>query len=160
LPTARPCTWHVRRKIKPQPRLNPRWCLHSEAAFECCDEIQEASVISCEFIVSCVAAAEVFDLAEEALDQVAVLVDCGIEARPTGGCGSTRDNRLRSRCCDGVHGALAIVAFVSQHMARRQTFEQPLDLGGVIAFPAGQNEADGIAERIGGGMNLGAQAAF
>lgn len=101
-----------------------------------------------------------FDLAEEALDQVAVLVDCGVEATPTSGCGSTRDDRFCSGCSDSVHGALTIVALVSQHMVCRQPFEQPFDLRDVIALTAGQNEAHGIAERIGGGMNLGAQAAF
>lgn len=142
------------------PSRDTRWCLHSEATFECRDEIEEASVVSCEFVVTCSDAAEVFDLAEEALNQVAVLVDCGVEATPTCGCGSTRNDRFRPRRCDGVHGALAVITLVSQHMARRQTIEEPLDLGDVIAFPASQNEANGIAQRIGGGMNLGAQAAF
>jgi hypothetical protein len=41
-----------------------------------------------------------------------------------------------------------------------QAIEQALDLGDVIAFAARQDEADGIAKRIGGGMNFGAQAAF
>jgi hypothetical protein len=41
-----------------------------------------------------------------------------------------------------------------------QAIEQAFDLGDVIAFAARQDEADGIAKRIGGGMNLGAQAAF
>jgi hypothetical protein len=41
-----------------------------------------------------------------------------------------------------------------------QAIQQDFDLGDVIAFAARQDEADGIANRIGGGMNLGAQAAF
>jgi hypothetical protein len=41
-----------------------------------------------------------------------------------------------------------------------QPVEKRLDLGDVVAFAAGQDEANRIAKRIGGGMDLGAQAAF
>ena len=63
--------------------LRPRWCLHSLATFECCDEIEEASIVSGELVVSCGDAAEVFDLAKEALDQIAILVDRGIKCVPS-----------------------------------------------------------------------------
>lgn len=53
-----------------------------------------------------------------------------------------------------------MIAFVGEDMIRRHPFEQGLDLGDVVAFPADQDEADRIARRIGGGVNLGAQAAF
>lgn len=37
-----------------------------------------------------------------------------------------------------------------------QPIEEGLNLGNVIAFSARQNEANGVAQRIGGGVNLGA----
>ena len=101
-----------------------------------------------------------FDLAEEALDEVPILVDCSVEGAPTGGCGSSRNDWFCSGRSDGVHGALAVISFVCQDIASLQPLEQPLDLGDVIAFSTCQNEADWIAKRIGGGMNFGAQAAF
>lgn len=97
-----------------------------------------------------------FDLAEEAFDQIAVLVYRCIKASPTGGCGSARDDRFCASGGDGIHGALAVIAFVSQNMPCLQPIEERLNLGNVIAFPARQNEANGVAQRISGGMNFGA----
>lgn len=57
--------------------LIPRPCLHSSAPFDCNDEVEEARIVSDAFIVARGDAAEVFDLAEEAFDQVAIFVDCG-----------------------------------------------------------------------------------
>lgn len=62
--------------------------------------------------------------------------------------------------CDGVERALTVIAFVGYNMARLQPVKQRLDLGDVVALAAGQDEADRIAKRVGGGMDLGAQAAF
>ncbi len=106
--------------------------------------------------MSCGDASEVFDLAEEALDQVAILVDCCVKATPLGGCGSTRNDGLCSGCCDSVHGTPTVIALVGQNMTCRQPFEQSLDLGDVVAFAAGQDEANRIAQGIGCRMNLGA----
>ena len=144
----------------PERTLRPRPCLHSSATFECCDEIEEASIVSGELVVSCGDAAEVFDLAKEALDQIAILVDRGIKGAPLCCRGSAWDDGFCSCRRDSVHGTLAIITLVGQHMTCPQTIEQALDLGDVIAFAARQDEADGIAKRIGGGMNFGAQAAF
>lgn len=100
------------------------------------------------------------DLTEEALDQIAVFIDDGVKAAPCGGSGSARNDGFCTSCGDGIHGALAVITFVSQNMARFQPVEERLNLGNVIAFSARQDEANGIAKRIGGSMNLGAQATF
>ena len=97
-----------------------------------------------------------FDLAEEAFDQIAVFIDRRIKASPTGGCDSARDDRFCASGGDSIHGALAVIAFVSQNMPCLQPIEEGLNLGNVIAFSARQNEANGVAQRIGGGVNLGA----
>jgi hypothetical protein len=102
----------------------------------------------------------VLDLAEEAFDQVAILVDDGVEGAPFGRDGSARDDRFCSCGCDGVHSPLPIVTLVRQNVNRLQAFKKRLDLGDVVALAAGQDEANRIAQRIGGGMNFGAQAAF
>ncbi len=101
-----------------------------------------------------------FDLAEEAFDQIAVFIDRCIKASPIGGCGSARDDRFCASGGDSIHGVLAVMAFISQNMAHLQPDEEGLNLSNVIAFTAGQNEANGVAQRVGGGMNLGAQATF
>jgi hypothetical protein len=93
--------------------VGPRWCLHSEATFECGDEIEETSIFSGAFVVSCGDAAKVYDFAKEAFDQVAIFVDCGVTAAPTCGCDSAWEDGFRSCCRDGVHGALAVMAGLS-----------------------------------------------
>ena len=80
------------------------------------------------------------DLTKEAFDQIAIPIDCGVEAAPTGGCGSAWNDRLCPGSGDGVHGvhgALTVIAFVGQHMASLQSIEQTLDLGNVVTFAAG-----------------------
>lgn len=100
-----------------------------------------------------------FDLAEESFDQIAFLVEMRIEAAPLGGCGSARNDGLCAGGGDGVHGALSVISFIGKDMPCLQSVEQAFDLGDVVAFPAGQDEANRIAQGIGGGMDLGAQAA-
>lgn len=139
---------------------DPRQCLHSLATFESGDEIEEAGVVSGELVVPGGDATEVFDLVEEAFDQVAIFVDHSVEAAPLGCCRASRDHRNRAGCSNGIHGALAIIAFVGQNPVCAQPFEQWLDLGDVIALSTRENEANRIAQRIGCGMDLGAQPAF
>lgn len=98
-----------------------------------------------------------FDLVEKAFDEVAVFVDRCLEAAPLGGYGPAWDNRLCAAGCDGIHGALAIVTLVRQNVACLQPVEQPLDLGDIVPFAAGQDEADRVAQGIGGGMDLRTQ---
>jgi hypothetical protein len=100
---------------------DPRWCLHSAATFESGDEIEEASIVSGEFVVARGDATEVFDLAEEAFDQIAILVDCGVKGAPTRGCGSAWNDRFCSRGGDSVHGPLPIITFVGQNISCPQS---------------------------------------
>lgn len=101
-----------------------------------------------------------FDLAEEALDQIAVFVDRGVEASPTCGCGASRNDGFCAGGGYSIHSPLPIIAFVCQNMTGFQAVKQRFDLRDVVALAAGQDEANGVAERIGGGMDLGAQPPF
>ena len=76
------------------------------------------------------------------------------------GCGAAGDDGFCAGGGDGIHGALSVIAFVCEDMASPQSIEQPFDLGDVVAFAAGQDEADGVAQSVGGGMDLGAQPAL
>ena len=51
-------------------------------------------------------------------------------------------------------------ALVRQNMACLQPVEEDLYLRDVITLTSRQDEADGIAQRVGGSVNLGAQATF
>ncbi|GLJ00269.1 hypothetical protein Sbs19_40860 [Sphingobium sp. BS19] len=94
-------------RVKPLFERVPWMVLTLNDAFGCGDEAEEASKVSGEFVVPCCDAPEVVDLAEAAFDQIAVLVDCGIEAAPFGGCRSARNGRFCSCRRDGDKGALA-----------------------------------------------------
>jgi hypothetical protein len=93
--------------------VGPRWCLHSTATFECRDEVEEASIVSGEFVLSCGDAAKVYDFAKEAFDQVEAFGDCGVKGAPTCGCDSAWNDGFLSCCRDGVHSALAVIAGLS-----------------------------------------------
>lgn len=140
--------------------LDPRQCLHSAATFEGSDEVEEAGIVSSELVVSRCDAAEVFDLVEEALDEVPLLVEDGIEAAPLCSCRSTRDDWAGPACRNGHHGTLPVIAFVRQDVPSLQAIEQGFDLGDVVAFATGKDEAHRITQSIGCGMNLGAQTAL
>ena len=101
-----------------------------------------------------------FDLAEEAFDQVAFFVDGGIEAAPCGSGGSARDDRFCACGGDGIHCPLSVIAFVSQNMGRLDPVKQRFDLRNVVALATCQDEANGVAKGVGGGMDLGAQTTF
>ena len=141
--------------------------------FACSDQVEEASVISGEFVVACGDRAEVFDLTEEALDQIALFVDRGIKAAPCRGCGAARDDRFCACGGDGIHSPLPVITpfdfaqdrLVSQNMTGLQPVEQRLDLRDVVALAACQDEADGVAQGVGGGpvrfiMDPGGQTIF
>lgn len=98
-----------------------------------------------------------FDLVEKAFDEVADFVDRCLEAAPLGGDGPAWDNRLCAAGRDGIHGALAIITLVRQNVACLQPVEQPLDLGDIVAFAAGQDKAGRGAQGSGGGMDLRTQ---
>lgn len=139
---------------------DPRRRLHSLAIFDSCDEIEEASVVSGEFVVTGCDAPEVFDLVEEAFDEITVFVEMRVEAAPLRGCSASRDDRLCAAGGDGVHGALPVISLVRDNMSGPQSVEQAFDLGDVVALSAGQEEADRVAQSVGSSMDLGAQPAF
>jgi hypothetical protein len=128
--------------------------------FEGCDDEQEASVISGELVVSGGDASEVFDFAEEALDEVAFLIEGGIEAAPLSGGFASRNDGDGDGAVDGTDGALPVIGFVCHDVARIQAIEQWFDLGDVVALTTGEDEANRTTQGIGCDMDLGRQAAL
>lgn len=101
-----------------------------------------------------------FEFAEEALDEVALLVEDRIEGPPRDGAGSARNDGNGSGGGDGIDGTLPVIAFVSEDEAGPDAIEQGFDLSDVVALAACQEDANRQAERVGGDMDLGAQPAF
>lgn len=93
------------------------WRCHSLALFEGCDEVEETGIVSGEFVIACCNTTELFDLNKEAFDQIAVVIDCGVKAAPSGRCSSTRHDGFCTSGSDGIDGALSVVSVVCQNMA-------------------------------------------
>jgi len=99
------------------------------------------------------------DLVEEALDQIAVLVDVlvvgdGLRSRA----GRWNDGSAAG-VCDAGAKPIGVIAFVGQEMFEGNAADQVLGLEDVVHLAAREDEANGIAKRINGGADLGAQAA-
>ena len=109
--------------------------------------------------MACGDATVMLDFVEEALDQIALLVDVlvirdGLRARS-----GRRNDRLGTRLCDAQAKPIGVIAPVGQQMFERQAADEILGLEDIVHLAAGQDEADGIAKRIHTGADLGAQAA-
>src|SRR3546814_11680317 len=76
--------------------VSPRRRLHSRGTFDGCDEIEEASVVSGELVVPGCDASEVFDLVEEAFDEITFFVEMGVEAAPLRG--RSEERRVGKEC--------------------------------------------------------------
>jgi hypothetical protein len=99
------------------------------------------------------------DLIEEALHQIAVLVNVlvvGNSLRSRAGRGNDGDG---TDVCDTGAKPIGIIAFVGQQMFERNATDQVLGLEDVVDLATRQDEANGIAKRINARTDLGAQAA-
>ena len=110
-------------------------------------------------LVACGDAAKMLDLVEEALDQIAVLVDVlvvrdGLRSRS----GRGNDGGGTS-VCDAGAKPIGVIAFVGQEMFEGNTADQVLGLEDVVHLAARQDEANRIAKPIHARADLGAQAA-
>jgi hypothetical protein len=73
------------------------------------------------------------DLQEEALDQIALAVECEVTMQLGRGC-SGRDHGDGALFGDGIAKRFGIVAFVAQDMLGGQTFDQSFRLGDVAGL--------------------------
>jgi len=101
----------------------------------------------------------VFELVEEAFDQVALLVDMPIVIVVAGAGSVERDDGLCPLGVDGLAEVVGVVGLVGQDVACRQALDERLGLGDVVALAAGEEEAHRIAERVDGDMELAGQPA-
>ena len=99
------------------------------------------------------------DFIEEPLDQIAFLVDVlvlrdGLRSGTRGW-----NHGLGTNLRDAAAKAIGVKAPVTQQLVERQTADQILGLHDVIHLACGQDEANGITERIHACIDLRAQAA-
>lgn len=99
------------------------------------------------------------ELVEEALDDVSLLVQVGIVVALFFSVALGRDDDFGSRPVDTVDEAIGVVAFVGDGGAGLEALDKIMGKGNVVALPGAGQQTHRIAERIAGGVDLGAQAA-
>lgn len=121
-----------------------------------CDGGEE---VPCELVVACGYAAEVLDLVEEALDQIALSVEFGIDRALPFAVALGRDVWARAMFGDHPQDGFGIVAAVGDGICGGpQAVEQGWDSRLVGSLARREQQADRQASGIDHGMQLGAQS--
>lgn len=100
-----------------------------------------------------------FELVEEALDAVSLLVEIGVVGPLDLAVALGWDDDLCAAVGDLIHKVVSIVTLVREGEVGVDTLDQVVGEGDVVALAGRADQAQRQAERFGGGVDLGAQAA-
>lgn len=100
-----------------------------------------------------------FEPVEEALDEIALLVEFGVVGSLDLAVALGRDHHPGAGPGESVAQMVGIIAFVGDGGVGLDALDELVGEGDVVALAGRADEADGIAQGIAGGMDLGAQAA-
>ncbi len=100
-----------------------------------------------------------FELVEEALDDVAFLVELGVIGALHPAVAPGRDDGLGAGSGDTVNQMICVIAFVGERRLRLDGLDEFMGESDVVALSGAGDQADRVAQRIAGGMDLGAQSA-
>ena len=105
--------------------------------------------------------AELLELAEEVLDQMACLVEFGVERARIGSGALARDHRGLVGSAEPIdHPGVDVVRLVGDQRVGGELRQKCIGAEQVMCLPRSEQEADRVAERVDQGMDLGAQPAF
>jgi len=122
-------------------------------------EFDEAHKVGEELVVSCRDTAELFELVEETLDDVALFVKLGVIGTFDRPISLGRNDDLAAGFDDPVAEVIGVVALVGDRSLCGETFNEVMGEGDVVALSRRADQAHGIAERVAGGVDFGAQSA-
>ena len=122
-------------------------------------EFNEAHEVDEELVVSGSDTTELFELVEEALDDVAFFVEVDVVGTLDLAVSFWRDDDLGAGLGDLVDEMVGIVAFVGDRRAGGDAVNKVMREGDVIALARGADQADRIAKRVASGVDFGAQPA-
>ena len=132
-------------------------CSHPESCRSECNGGEEVCGVLFE---SCGDAPELFEFAEEALDEVATSIEFAIDGTLDLDAALGRDMGLATRVSDEVDDGAAVVATVGNEcLGRRQSSQQVRHGGLVRRLPWRDQQPDRQSVLIDDGMDLGAQSA-
>ena len=98
------------------------------------------------------------DLQEEALDEVALAVECEVARDLRQGC-SWWNDRFGVLLFDSVAERLCVIALVAQDVIGRETVNQSLGLRNVAGLSRREDKPQRVAQSIDDGMDFGRQPA-
>jgi hypothetical protein len=99
------------------------------------------------------------ELVEEALDAVSLLVEISIVGTLELAVALGRDDDLGAGFGDAIDKVIGVISLVADGDIGVETIDQVMSEGDIVALAGRANQADRQAERLGGGVDLGAQAA-
>ena len=103
-------------------------------------------------------APELFEPVEEALDDVAFLVEVGVVGALDGSVTFRRDDDFASGLGDPVAQMIGVVALISDRDLGFEAVDQLVREGNVVALPGRADQTHRIAKGVAGDVDLGAQA--
>src|SRR5450631_104575 len=103
---------------------------------------------------------ELFELAEEILDQMAPFVELGVERQRCGTSWMLRDDDLGTALVQVGDDCIAVEGLVGDQSAEGEAIDERRDTDRIETMAGQENEAHEITERIGEGEDLGRQAAL
>ena len=122
-------------------------------------ELDEASVVGQELVVAGGHAPELLQLVEEPLGEVALPVERLVMVAWRFAVGPGRDDSLGSHVAYGIPQVVSVVSLVGDHGTGLEAVQQFVAARDVMALPRPEQQAHRVAQRVGGGVYLGAQAA-
>ena len=120
----------------------------------------EAEEVGEQFVIACGDPAEVFEFAEEPLDQIALLVEFDIIMMRPSALWPGRNDRLGALIEYSVVEMLGIISTVSDDEAAGDAIDECGAVDNLATMTGTCDQPGGVAERIGGHMQLGGQAAL
>ena len=112
-----------------------------------------------EFVVARSDATELLEPTEESLNEVASLVLLSVELAWRESVAPRRNDGLCARLGNDINESVTVISLVGNDGFTRDGVNQCGTLGNVGYLAFGENQAQGIAQRIHAGVNLGGQSA-
>ena len=115
--------------------------------------------ISGKFVVACGDSAEVFELVEEALDEIAFAVERVVACPLHFAVGLWRDYRGDFVLGESLDQRIGVVGLIGEQGAWIGAVDQRLRAGQIVRLPRRKHQFDRIAQGIDQGMDFGGQSA-
>jgi hypothetical protein len=122
-------------------------------------ETQEAQVSGSQLVEAREDASVVLDLADEALDQVALLVYVPVDLTLFFAAAARPDDRLRASLFDTLDEVRRVVTGIGYQRPELVSLDERLGLRDVVTLAARQSEPERQAEPVNAQVNLGGEAA-